>query len=1103
MDVTPPQAPPAHIQNVYQHASEAFDRVVALQAWLATEQAGIPAIPEVGGAGALAPYLLAIDAYWGAAPTNGSATTSRRAEVARRIATAARDLAVLAHQDGTLDPSGLALVAALTSGTGGDLPAHLKVRELLFGQVVYAGVLLVQDDRVPDHTLVFSNDRGWESFPRRVDAHAEMERRARSALVLTPDLPGIARQDLASIGADAFVDSRDIAGNPFGVLVDRLIGVQHDKLRQAWFEFSLADQGDASAQALRDAGFDILRLDSMFDVEHVLAIRHATLLQTTNELRLERVPQEVGDDWRSAESAYRSALNAAAVDEATTTLSAPLSLPAYASAAIAERLRALGITHDPADILVRIDRSTDLAARLESLQALFEGPTPEHIKLVDLAYQNIAAFDPSQLSAHASDGTIIAELDDAAIRRLVRGLDLSSGYQAYVDATFRTGNGAAMRRDQAARLQSAHMRLLAAEARLSYYLDDTPRSFLPDRAERGYRWVKAALDAPVATSRARVEGHEVVVRQITYLGTPLRDILAFGVRHPSSVASVVLYTPDAPDGLTFREFVDRAEAGRQFFYHPAFREYLLDRLPAEYSRTLPNGSSRDFAGDNLANWVLGSSSTTAHTRTQAPFDEQEVSGDFLDATYEVDVQLGLRNVQAFTRSAERANWTWLVERLGTTMTHRIVEDAIKGVVTAPARAAQAAWRFYDNVKAGDNPQAFVDFADFYNTSLSVAMPAYALGSTSVAHAIAGARFRTATARIVEARPAVRPTVVFEPRFVARNVRKTGQADRDGILTIQGKTYIDHHGQLYRVVYDRDYATWRLSRPETTASVGGPAIQRTSAGTWAYRRVGLRGGSGRGQAGNADRLPDLYDELQAEVELAFPDPVELELVATRVRFERTPYEGPLLTPPPLISPAQRLRWSNALNRARTRQAQRAAPPGSAVPADLTLRYGRYRSIPRTEAPAELWYYDNRPFQTSTLVRARGTSGYINFSTSRGYSHDVAEITSGLIERELYGIRLTSVPPTAQIAQINDAMGVHHITRSGGFAVRVDPNSLYEPLSPFVISQQGGGGVVSNAVLLAPNGGPANVFIAHPIGGGPLRLGRGQFEVTNRLPPPGPR
>ncbi|PTR35262.1 hypothetical protein C8J98_101525 [Luteibacter sp. OK325] len=508
MDMTPPQVPPPHLQSVYQHASEAFDRVIGLQGWLATEQASLPALPDSIEPGTLAPYLLAIDAYWSHPPADGSLAISRRVTIASRIAAGARDLAVLAHQDGILDPSEFALVTSLTSGTGADLPSHLKVRELLFGQETYAGVLLVQDERVPDHTLVFSSDHGWESFPRLVDAHAEMERRARSALVLSPDLPGMARQHVASIGPEAFVDSRDIVGRPFSRLVDRLIDVQRDKLRQAWFEFSLDDEGNARSRTLRDTAFDALRLDGMFDSEHVLAIRHAALMEAINEQRLERVPVDVAAEWRNTGNVYRSVSDAVTVDEATAGLSAPLGLPAYASAVIAERLRALGIAHDPADIRISIDRGADPAARLASLQALFEGPTPEHIKLVDLAYQNIAAFDPARLSAHTSDGTTIDTLDDTAIRRLVRDLDLSSRYQDYAASAFRTGNDAAIRRDHAARLQSTHMRFLAAEARLSYYLDDAPRSFLPDRSERGYRWVKAALDTPIAVDRARIEGHE-------------------------------------------------------------------------------------------------------------------------------------------------------------------------------------------------------------------------------------------------------------------------------------------------------------------------------------------------------------------------------------------------------------------------------------------------------------------------------------------------------------------------------------------------------------------------------------------------------------------
>lgn len=1092
MDITPPQAPPAQVQSFHQEASEAFGRLVGLQAWLATEQAGMPDLPETARPDTLSPYLVAMDAYWNSPSMEGTNGNSRRAALAGRLAGAARDLAVLAHEDGRLDENAMALIRSVASAGGANPRPGATVRELMFGPTSYAGVLLIRDEGISERTLVFSHDRGWETFPRLRDAHAELERRARIALVHTSDLAGIARQHLAAVGPDTFVDSREIGGNPFGRLADRLIAVQRDKLRQAWFEYSLADETTSRAQDFIDTAFRALQLDRAFDVEAMLATRHAALVETFNTQRLAHVPAIVAAGWQDASVRYADTLGQVARREANAGLSLPMDLPAYASTVLGERLRALGVTHDPSDVHILIDRSADVAARLESLQALFEGPAPERIKLIDLAYQNMAPFDSVRLSAIASDGTVIAGLHDAAIRRLVRDLDLSTRFQAYMGSLFRSGSEASIRREGAAALQRAHMGFLAAEARLSYYMDDTPRSFVTDRGERGYRWVKAALDAPTAAGRTRVEGHEVVVRQITYLGTPLRDILAFGVRQPESVASIVLYTPDAPDGISFREFTDRAEAGRRFFYHPAFREYLLDRLPADYGRVLANGATRQFVGDNLANWVLGSSSAAAYTRTQAPFDEREVSGDFLEAAYEVDVQLGLRNAQTFTRSAEDAHWTWLVERLRTATTHRIVEDAIKGVVTAPARAAQAAWRVYDNVKAGDTAQAVVDFADFYNTSLSAALPVYALSSSSVAHAIAGARFRAA-GRLVEARPAVQPVVVFEPRFVARNVRKTGQANAEGIFTIGGKTYIEHDGQLYRVIHDSDYASWRLTRPDAGAAFRGPAIQRTSTGTWGYRRVGLRGGSGRGQAGSPEPLPDLYDAYQAEIELAFPDPVERDLVANRMRIERAPEAG-VPVPATMISEGQRARWQVAFNQARWRHLLLTSQPGTsaaAYPMDLTTRFSGLRHVPRAQAPADLWYYGKMPFKDSDLRRHRG---------NLGYGRESAELSVRSIYPSVHGVRLTTVPPTASIERIREAMGAPDLVRGTTFSVRVDPNSLYEPISNSWNRIFPYAGQQPLADLVAPNTGLENVFFARPSYGSTLKLGNGQFDVANTLPPP---
>ncbi|MBB3225443.1 hypothetical protein FHW69_000033 [Luteibacter sp. Sphag1AF] len=1075
MDMLPPQAPPAITRNVHQEATAAFDRLVGLQAWLATEQAAIPSTPEVIDAGSLPPFLDAITAYWNAPSTDG---TPRRTALADRIAVAAYDLGQLARQDGNMDDAALATIRQMTSAGPSPLPAHIRVSELMFGDVAYAGTLLVQDDQAPERVLAFSVEQGWESFPDTDTAYAALGQRARRTLTLVHDLPGMAHQDASRVTIDTVVSSRDVATSPFVALTERMIDVQRSRLNQAWFEFLIGEDGQQRNAAFADNVFDALRLDQMLDVSQVLAVRHAALIEAFNEQRLTRVPVQVASDWREAEAIHQATLDAVTFED-TNLLSAPLSLAEYATGALRDALNAQGVTQDPADIRIRIDPSNDPAAYLGSLQALFEGTTPSHISLIELACQNVAAFDLARLSAQTIDGQPIPALDDATIRRIIRAADLHTHYRAYTDTTFRSGPDAPLRRNHAVSMQQAHMFFLAQEARLSYYLDDASRSFLPDRSERGYQWIKAVLDHPAAAGRARVEGHEIVVNQMTYLETPLRDVLAISVRDARSVGSVVLYTPDAPDGITFREFADRAEAGRRFFYHPAFREYLLDRLPADFAQVLPNGVARAFAGDNLANWVLGSGSDTAYTKTQAPFSEREVSGDFLDAAYNVEVQLALRNIHTLTRSAEQAQWSWLVDRYRTGLTARIVEDTITSIASAPARAAQAAWRFYDNVKAGDDVQAFVDFADFYSASLTAAAPVYALSTPALAHSITGARFQNA-GRLAEARPAVQPVVVFESRFAAKGVRRTGDTNRAGVFTSEGKHYIEHGGQVYAVRYDADYGTWRLTRPNGGAAFRGPAIQRTATGGWAHNRVGLRGGTGRGEGRIAVRR-DVYDEFTDEMERAFPDPHELDVVHTQMQRELLHHV------PAQLSETQRHRWHAALNAARHRLGQ-AQPAHPLPPQDLSgarpvaeVPRG-YTAVRPSDVPEELWYYGSRPFRTSALHRTMAASNH-------GFRPNWAAIDTESLGMGQQGIRLSTVPPTSPLHLIRSVSAGPVRVRIRTFAVRINARRVLARTEP---------SGAPYADLLRREGGEGHHYLLRTNTDRMVNLYRGEHEVLSSLP-----
>ncbi len=157
--------------------------------------------------------------------------------------------------------------------------------------------------------------------------------------------------------------------------------------------------------------------------------------------------------------------------------------------------------------------------------------------------------------------------------------------------------------------------------------------------------MEAVLDAPESAGRRRVENHEIVVGHVVYEGARLKDILVMGVRARGSVYRTVFYTPDAPDGRSFREFDDRQSAAAGFLHDPAFEQYLLDRLPANWSTVGHDGITRRFRvseGTRRAVWALsGQTGEQPYTLTEGRFSDEEIAGNVYDASYDVALgQLG-------------------------------------------------------------------------------------------------------------------------------------------------------------------------------------------------------------------------------------------------------------------------------------------------------------------------------------------------------------------------------------------------------------------------------------------------------------------------------
>ena len=180
-------------------------------------------------------------------------------------------------------------------------------------------------------------------------------------------------------------------------------------------------------------------------------------------------------------------------------------------------------------------------------------------------------------------------------------------------------------------------------------------------------------------------------------------------------------------------------------------------------------------------------------------------------------------------------------------------------------------------------------------------------------------------------------------------------------------------------------------------------------------------------------------------------------------------------------------------ARWRHVDRTVPPRfppDPSPVNLTSRLGGLRQVPRAQAPADLWYYGKMPFRDSDLRRHRGNPGY---------SSNMAELSPQLVDTGTYGVRVTSIPPTASIERIREAMNAPDLSRGTTFSVRIDPASLYEPMSYVWRQLCWTAGCGPNAQLLTTTAGPANMFIVRSNSWGTLKLGTGQFHVEPTLPP----
>lgn len=641
METTPPQAPPAIVSSTQQEVVDALGRLVAVQAWLTAQQRDLPALPASPTVEGRETWLVALDTFWQQPVHDGPGTRPvRRIDaLSARLASVMRDDAIARRLDGTIDPAAANLAERFARSFGGDLPPGMETRSRRVGTIDYAGAAIVLDRNDPTLALLFMPDRGWEAFDGVDRLRAQTEARLREVLARRGELRGVRADNTEQvITNDRFVDLPLQRADVFHAMARRIAAIQREKVEDAWP--STDETTDASGRFTDEATL-ALDLHDKLDVFAILTEREGRLAMALSEQRLARVPADVARGWRHAMEGYRLARLFAAAWARHHVDAAPLTLAAWSRNELVDALSRRRIEVDPDDVQVEASGS-------EAFTSPTIGTTPPlpatHMNLAEFALHNTGYFDRRRLRIVTAGRRAGPSLH--AVREIARELNLAPRFATYLRDQVSDPQGRRFR-NMVMRVQQARMRVEAAAARMATYLPDEPAVFTGDHEERGYRMVEAVLDSPAAASRGTVGNHRISVRQLSYRGAAVSDVLVIGVRDARSSSRVVLYTPGAPDGRAFREFSDRATAAREFLYAPGFQEYLLRRLPAEYGEPLPNGGGRRFRvseATRRAHWVLAAPGDGRGTITEEPFEERIVDADLRTALFDAEIVRQTRDV---------------------------------------------------------------------------------------------------------------------------------------------------------------------------------------------------------------------------------------------------------------------------------------------------------------------------------------------------------------------------------------------------------------------------------------------------------------------------
>lgn len=515
--------------------------------------------------------------------------------------------------------------------------------------------------------LLFIPDAGLEAFDSLASLDRELHRRLSHAVEFTTLLALMADNDQArGLALHRAAPERDQVhylerlDSPFSHGIESQCLLIRQNLASTIARYK-ASAGQADKASLPQALDRVTDLRRAFDIEPVLWARIKKRCQVRLEAFLRDATEADTNAWAAAIGSYGEELANLSEVEGLPSLaqfSNRRELLAYSN----RRLRAVleaeyGLTVNPDDIIVH-SREPSIPAIVIAPGAPGSGirdpgePLFKHRQrtLTELAMENVGGLDfnftgYSRLTLKAKgdakpdealgpeDIQAAQSLEDfegltlQQVKDLVRRLNVGKSYDVFLKEALITSPGAAVRKHTYVRVMARQLRLDAIEAKIN-------GDFLPDRLARGFNWVQAVLDAPVDDDQRReVEGHRILVQHLKLRGQRVRGVLLFRTASAGG-GSIVVYTPQAPGGRVFHEFVNERLVV-DFTHNSQWREYLVGRV------------ERAFRPQVLATLRGRGDLSMVHM--------SRIANNVFDDAYETEVNFAINDAAAQVTTTEQTN----------------------------------------------------------------------------------------------------------------------------------------------------------------------------------------------------------------------------------------------------------------------------------------------------------------------------------------------------------------------------------------------------------------------------------------------------------------